>query len=264
MKKEKKKRMKLFSAAFYMKYPKLSKLAGIFLYSRWFVHFKRKLMLWKLGRSVRWGNRRQNTEWFHRPELFEKNLSEVGDLHMQWFFDTYCALRLKKNVSEIFDRMYKLMEERGNYSRKNAFGEMAGDCYLWIEKCDHSKVIIYEGQSFQTMYIKSGLWDKHPGDTIFEEFHIRALAYQWNYPPSRKVELKELTLKRYREGNFKAQKTQHCSDHDGLFFTDARDKGYLGSLRLGRMERSDQRCLWAINTMIYWEHYLDHPEDLSP
>jgi hypothetical protein len=193
-------------------------------------------------------------EFYHRPEEYLP-LDEVGDLHIQWFYDRYCALRLLQKLP-LFNRAYDLLVKRGNFSRHNAFGEMHCDGYMWVEKCDHSKIIVEERQSYKMIFIYGE-----------DKFHIRELDYKWAYPPGRRGFLRELTLKKFKDTNFKTVPDNRDSN-PGFWLGDSRDKGYIVSMDMflpGRekIDRASQGSLAAINSIDFWEHYIDNPNELE-
>lgn len=196
-------------------------------------------------------------KFYNTPEKYVP-ISEIGDLHVQWFVDRYAALRMIKNMP-IFEQAYSLLTERGNYSRKNAFGEMHCDGFLWIEKHPKIKVIIEERQSYKYIYIKEPC-----------KFHIRALAYNLNYPEYRRTQLKGITIDGFRKQGF----VSFCPDNVnaerfGAFtYGDARDEGYILSMDflckgMEKIEYADSRTISAIENMKYWQVYLDDPTELE-
>ena len=201
----------------------------------------------------------RSEEWYNNPEQIQEG-SDVGDLHVQWFLDNYVGGRLDQHM-DLFNRAFALLTERGHYSRENAFGEMHGDCYLWIEKCDHSDVLVYEMQSSRTMFIKEHKWDETYGGTeppMFGRFHIRDLYYKYAYPAYKKEQLKGAKLKDWRKKDFIPQ------------YSDSRDVGYIGSaehniLREYKTTIKDAtlRTSCIIDFMGFWEVYLDNPEELE-
>lgn len=204
-----------------------------------------------------WFNRRfRETEWFHNAGSFfseEDYINDCGELYLGWFYDSYATEKLKRYLP-IFDKAYNLLTERGNFSRKNAFGEMHGDNYIWIEKCDHSKVIGFETQSCLFLMIRNN-------NGYFKEFHIRELYSQLAY---NKNQLRGLTISKFRKFDFKTGQSQ--SDNNGFFYGDHRDNGFIcssesiGELKLSGATRD---TLSVIGLMGYWETYLDNPEELE-
>ena len=229
---------------------------------KWYHYAKQKIFLIKLTSHVKWYKKFANQTWYDRPDLFFKEgFNDLGDYHLEKFVDRYAAERLKGNMY-LFDRAYKVMSERGNYSRKNAFGEMHGDCYMWIEKCEHSDVIVYETQSCKYLYIKDKFLFKKGYDNL-GRFHIRQLYSQWDWA-YKKTELKGMTLARYKKYNFKTGGSQ--KENKGLYYGDCRDTGYIGTLErniMDEIDRADFRTLAIINMMKYWELYLENPKDLE-
>ncbi len=216
---------------------------------------KGKLYLYRLMLSVWLDRRFRDTEWHHNAGLFfsEKDyINDCGELYLGWFYDSYATEKLKRFLP-IFDRAYKILIERKNFSRKNAFGEMHGDNYIWIEKCDHSKVIVFETQSCRYLIIREDGYS--PG------FHIRELYSQWAYNRNR---LRGLTVSRFRKFDFKTGQSQ-C-ENNGFFYGDARDEGFICSSNWGsefKLKDANRDALSVIGLMKYWETYLDNPDELE-
>lgn len=208
---------------------------------------------------------------FHKHPENYLSIDEIGDLHIQWFYNKYAALRLK-SVLPIFERAYELLTERGNFSRKNAFGEMHCEGYLWIEKHDEIKVIVEERQSYSNIYIYDGY-----------SFHIRALDFATNYPQHRKNELKNIKLKGFIEQGFKpfCPNDYNIKTFDAFTYGDSRDDGYIVSVsglyksnempeeirkmfkNLISCDYADSRTLYMLDSLNFWTHYLDNPDDLE-
>lgn len=185
--------------------------------------------------------------WMH-PEKSIR-IDEVGDLHVQWFYDRYAAMRLLQRIP-LYEVAYELLTNRGHFSRKNAFGEMHCDRYLWVEKCEHSEVIVEEGQSYLTLNIYK------PG----RAFHIRDLYYKYAFD---KTSLKGLTLSEYRKIDFKA-------GLEGKIFRygDTRDDGYLGSMDMylkghEKIDGANSRIMSAIKLIDFWQYYIEDPSCLE-
>lgn len=175
------------------------------------------------------------------------SLDDVGDLHLQWLIDRYAALRLKQRLP-LFNRAFDLMTERGNYSRKNAFGEMHGDCFMWIEKCEHSRVICYENQSQRLLFIALNTYG----------FHIRYLAYKYSWI---KGSHKESKLETFKRTDFK-----QTNENPAFQFCDARDEGYAVStdgVIHPKVDAASMDALSVIGLMDFWEPYLDDPTTLE-
>ena len=196
-------------------------------------------------------------EDFHENPDKYLRIDEVGDLHLQWFYDKYAALRLLKNIP-IFERAYDLLTERKNFSRRNAFGEMHGDHYLWIEKHPKIKVLVDQDQSHRYIYLMDG-----------HRFHIRALEYEYNCPVYRRKQLKGITVAKFRKQGFKTKCQDNQDKRFGAFsYGDERDDGYILSADLSikyheKVEYADIRSISAIKNMEYWVPYLDDPEQLE-
>lgn len=197
----------------------------------------------------------QCREFSRNPDKYLP-IDELGDLWLQSFNDRYAGLRLKKNIP-IFEKAYKLLSERGHYSKKNSFGEMHCDGYLWIMKHESIQVIVEERQSYKYIYIKDGL-----------DFHIRALNYSNNYPALKKIELKGITEDKFKKQGFKRYCSNDVNEERFSAFTygDERDKGYvLSACLIGGFEKVDkanQRVNTVISLMEQWDYYLDNPEEL--
>jgi len=196
--------------------------------------------------------------WYDHPERIQE-ANDVGDLYVQWFLDNYVGGRLDKNM-DLFNRAFALLTERGHYSRDNAFGEMHGDCYLWIEKCEHSQVLVYEQQSSRILFIKENLYDETYGEDkpMFGKFHIREIWYKYAYPSWKKAQLKGYKLKDWRKADFKPS------------YGDARDIGYVATAEHNTLrgyetsiKDATMRASAIIDLMGFWEVYLDNPEDLE-
>lgn len=82
-------------------------------------------------------------------------LNDSGDYKITKLYEQYWGQRLLKSV-ETFEAAYKLLTELKHFSRRNSFGEMCHDRYLWIEKHPKVKVLVYEAQSYRTIYILEG------------------------------------------------------------------------------------------------------------
>lgn len=194
-----------------------------------------------------------NNKHFHRNPAKYLPLSEAGDQRIQWFMDKYAGLRLLQRLP-LFEKAYTLMKERGNISRKKAFGEMHGDNYMWIievpEK-SYLKVIALEMQSNMILFIKDG-----------GSFHIREVYYPNIFPAYRKHELTFCSLK-----NFIKTKFRQYEGNEGYVYGDSRDSGYLGSTTLipgcESIDGANRRILHAIELMDYWEPYLNDPDELE-
>lgn len=192
-----------------------------------------------------------NKNKYEYPEEYFR-IDDVGDLHIQWMFDRYAAMRLMQKLP-LFDRAYDLMVERKNYSRKNAFGEMHGDVFMWVEKCGHSKIIVLEHQNGSLIFIRANY-----------KFHIRELLHQSTYPPYKKAELKESTLGNFKRTDF----DKGHNENQALRYGDARDIGYLGSMDMlikgrERLEYANSRILNTIGLINFWEIYIDDPTELE-
>ena len=215
-----------------------------------------RIKIYKLLLSLWFYRRFRDTEWFHNASLFfsEKDyMNDCGELYLGWFYDSYATEKLKRYLP-IFERAYNVLTERKNFSRKNAFGEMHGDNYIWIEKCGHSKVIVFETQSCLFLMICK--------DTeYFQEFHIRELYTQFAYKRS---QLRGLTISKFRKFNFKTGQSQ--SENNGFYYGDHRDNGFICSSDYSgefKLKDANRDTLSVIGLMTYWEHYLDNPEDLE-
>ncbi len=195
-----------------------------------------------------------NEEFYKHPEK-HLTIDDMGDLHLRWFNQHYAALRMLKN-KPIFDKAFKILTERGNFSRSNAFGEMHPDGYLWIEKHDTIKVIVEEWQSSRRIYIDDGY-----------NFHIRALEYKYNFPEYRVAMLKGITIDKFKKQGFKP----FCPDINrfkGFTYGDERDDGYILSMYyLGsyyvECKYVNDMTLPVISRMESWEYYLDNLDELE-
>lgn len=196
---------------------------------------------------------------FYRNPNKHIPINEMGDLYLRWFNQRYAALRMIKNLP-IFEKAFKLLTERGNFSRRNAFGEMHCDGYLWVMKHEKVKVIVEVGQSHKHIFINDGF-----------DFHIRALSYDSNYPAYRRNELKGITEKKFKEQGFEPYCPEdYESGRFGAFtYGDGRDDGYILSIKcLGMADHAEcdfvnNKTIGAIERMEYWEKYLDNPEELE-
>lgn len=217
---------------------------------------KGKIEIYKLLLSLWFDQRFRNTEWHHNASLFfsEKDyMGDCGELYLGWFYDSYATEKLKRYLP-VFERAYKILTDRNNFSRKNAFGEMHGDNYIWIEKCDHSKVIVFETQSCKFLMICKDA-------EYFPEFHIRELYSQYAY---KRNQLKGLTVSKFRKFNFKTGQSQ--SENNGFYYGDNRDEGFICSTGFGeelKVEDANRDTLSVIGLMKYWERYLDNPDELE-
>ncbi len=212
----------------------------------------RKDMLEDLKKSVERNDIQWKKEFHNNPDKY-LSIDELGDLRIGWLYDRYAALRLLKNMY-LFDKAYELMTERKNFSRRNAFGEMHGDCYMWIEKCDHS-VIVFKGQSYKRIFIKENY-----------TFHIRDLYYSCLWREGEKQRLKGLTVKKLKENNF--ERKYNKDNNNCLKYGDARDRGYIATMDMlleGRatIKDSSKKTLMVIDHMQFWEPYLDDPDSLG-
>lgn len=195
-------------------------------------------------------------EFYGDPEKY-LCLDEVGDLHIQWFFDRYAALRMLQKMP-IFDRAYELLTERKHFSRANSFGEMHCDGYLWIEKCEDVKVIVEERQSFRMIYIKDSY-----------RFHIRELYYKYAWPSYRRKKLWGISISKFRDQRFKPSCPEDIDSRFGAFtYGDARDEGYILSMDMliegfEKVEYANSGTLSAIKSLDFWVHYLDNPSELE-
>jgi len=216
---------------------------------------KGKVKLYKLLYAMWFLRRFRDTEWHHNAGLFfsEKDyINECGELYLGWFYDSYATEKLKRYLP-IFDKAYTVLTERENFSRKNAFGEMHGDNYIWIEKSDYSKVIVFETQSCKFLMIRE--------DGHFPAFHIRELYSQW---ASKSSQLKGLTVSKFRKFDFKTGQSQ--SENNGFYYGDSRDEGFICSSDWGgelKLKDANRNTLSVIGLMKYWEHYLDDPNELE-
>ncbi len=215
-----------------------------------------RMELYRLLFSMWLYRRFRDTEWFNNASLFfsEKDyMNDCGELHLGWFFDSYATEKIKRYLP-IFDKAYNVLTERKNFSRRNAFGEMHGDNYIWIEKCEHSKVIVHETQSCLFLMI----WKD---SEYFPEFHIRELYSRWAYNRSL---LRGLTVSKFRKFDFKTGQSQ--SENNGFFYGDSRDEGFICSNGMGgelKLENANRDSLSVIGLMKYWETYLDNPDELE-
>lgn len=193
----------------------------------------------------------KKSDWFKKKIESYISVDYLGDYAIQSIYDRYTAKRLIQRLP-IFDKAYKLLLERGNFSRRKSFGEMHGDNYIWIEKCQDKgrRVIVQEAQSFSVVFID----DK-------TSFHIRRLKYRYSFGMETK-DLKGCTLKKYREIDFKP-------NSEGLLrFGDARDDGYEASMStylIGheKVDNSNISTLFIIGLMDYWEYYLEDTNRLE-
>jgi len=203
-----------------------------------------------------------NERWFHHPERLT-SIDDVGEQEIRWLQQKFYTLRLI-SVIPLYERAYDFMVKRGNFSRKNAFGEMHGDRYMWVEKCDHSKIIVYEEQSCKIIYIYTF------GDP-FPQFHARELYYKYSYPTWKKTELKGITVEKFRNQNFltgtinswvSKSKTERF---DAFEYGDGRDRGYLFSCKgiNDKLEDVANFTGYAIKNIEYWETYIDDPSQLE-
>jgi len=184
-------------------------------------------------------------------------IDEFGDFYLNFFYERYTALRMLKNL-HIFEKAYKILTSRKNYTRENSFGKMFGDGYLWIVQHPTIKVIVSEWQSFHYIYINDGY-----------NFHIRALDYELNYPTCRKIELKGISIQKFIKQDFVPYCPLNVNVKRFAAFTygDSRDTGYILSMSyvLNRFEKVDnpgRYCLHAIKNLEVWEPYLDNPSEL--
>ncbi len=215
-----------------------------------------RIELYRLRLSLWYYRRFRDAEWFNNASLFfsEKDYTnDCGELHLGWFYDSYATEKIKRYLP-IFDKAYTVLTERKNFSRKNAFGEMHGDNYIWIEKCEHSKVIVHETQSCLFLMIRKD-------SEYFPQFHIRELYSQWAYNRSL---LRGLTVSKFRKFDFKTGQSQ--GENNGFYYGDSRDKGFICSTEsIGEFKLGDatKDALSVIGLMKYWEHYLDDPSELE-
>lgn len=198
-------------------------------------------------------------DWYkHADEVLECN--EVGDLRLNWLYEHHAGNRLVNELPK-FLACYKMLEDRGHIGQRKKFGEMPGDSYMWIEKCTHSKVIIYECQSAMFLYSVKEL--EHEDEKHIKGAHIRQLYYKHSLA-STKVELKECTLAAYRKIDFDigGKESPHFCR-----YADGRDQGYIASLKLifdimkPQVEDATRRTFSLIGYMNFWVHPTQHPEE---
>ena len=186
------------------------------------------------------------------------HIGDDGDNIIKELNKNYAGLRMLKQMT-LFDRAFKMLTERGHFSRKNAFGEMCRDGYMWVEKHENVQVIVEVRQSYMHIFIKDGY-----------RFHIRALDYKYNYPPLRKQELKGITVAKFKAQGFRPTTNK---DFDAFRYGDNRDEAYIFSMvympprRAGDEEIMivngvNDRTLFIIDSLSFWEHYLDNPDDI--
>jgi len=204
----------------------------------------------------------EEKDWFRHPERLTE-ISRVGDLHVEWFLLNYVERRLESYMS-LFDEAYKLMTKRKNFSRRSAFGEMHGDNYMWVCKCDHSQVICLETQSCKFLYIRKS--NHHEPDTTYSTFHIRQLWTKYLYCPGESARLKGLTLKMFKDNDFSSINGSFDSNK-GLWFGDNRDNGFVLSInKVNDHVYGDvdfEMAVSVIDNMAFWEIYLDDPTQLE-
>jgi hypothetical protein len=188
-------------------------------------------------------------EFMNSPDKYLP-IDELGDFYLRKFNDRYAGLKAVKQIP-LFEKAFKILSDRGCYSKELAFGEMHGDGYLWVLKHKDIKVIIEQQQSYKLVYILDGL-----------HFHIRALDYAMNYPQYRKTELKDITETRFKSIGFKLNNT-----FKAFTYGDERDSGYILSMCLIKglesIEGSNTRTINVLELMKNWEYYLDNPDELE-
>jgi len=201
-------------------------------------------------------------DWYRQAkEVLDCN--SLGDLHLQWLSDHHAGNRLANNV-HIFMNCYEMLLDRKCIGQRNKFGEMPGDSYLWIEKCTHSKVIVYETQSALYLYTVGNKTSIDEG--FYTDVHIRDLYYKYS-PNYRKTELKSCRLADYKKLDFNIGGDN--SDHQFCYYGDGRDIGYLASISGLRgiieyaVKDSSPRSLAAIDRMVFWVHPTEHPEEYN-
>ncbi len=210
-------------------------------------------------------------EFWQHPEKYIP-IDDVGHDRLLNFYGRFAVLLLQKNMP-IFERAYEVLTERGNYSRDNAFGEMKGDRYLWVEKHPSIKVLVLEAQSYSFIYIKDGF-----------SFYIRAIANKLDYPEYRKVQYKNSTIEKFRKCGFKISKSFsafaygdgrddcHIMSCEGMYgLKDVPEEKQSNDLVKAIMavncmrttDNPDYRTIRAIEDIAQWEYYLDDPDDLT-
>lgn len=197
-------------------------------------------------------------EFWKYPEKYVP-ISDVGHDRVINFYGRFAVSYLVK-VMPIFNRAYDLLTKMGKYSEKDAFGEMHGDRYLWIEKHDTIKVLVLKEQSHSFIYIKDGC-----------SFYIRALEYG-----------KEATeIKKYRSQNFKLGKALYFKYGDGrdrkhVFScgmviekvpkgTSSNElvKALQGVSESSTTDNPNYHTIHAIEQIAEWEYYLDNPDECT-
>lgn len=204
-------------------------------------------------------NRKENKyEKFYKHPNKYIPINELGDLYLNWFNERYAALRMIKNLP-IFNKAYKLLTERKNFSRNNAFGEMHCDGFLWVIKHDKIKVIVEERQSYKYIYIDNG-----------SKFHIRALDYHGNYPAYRRNELKGISEIKFKKQGFQpyCPKDVNTQRFGAFTYGDSRDEGYIMSMEYWlkgheQCDYANSRTIAAAQMIEYWIPYLDNPDELE-
>jgi hypothetical protein len=209
----------------------------------------------KLKSEMRKHRRWWRKQFYNTPEKYLP-IDDLGDLYIQWFYNRFAALRMLKNMS-IFDKAYKILTERKNFSKKTAFGEMHGDGYIWVERHPEIKVIVEEWQSYRLIWIKDSY-----------KFHIRRLYYQYNYPQNSVP--KSFTIAAFRKQEFHPYCPSDYNEKrfDAFTYGDNRDGGYVLSMDFlskgfENSEYADRSTLFHIDSLKYWDAYLNNPQDLE-
>lgn len=188
-------------------------------------------------------------------------INDVGHDRIQNLYGRFAIVYLLKNMP-IFTRAYTYLREQNNFSEKEAFGEMHGDKYLWIEQHDHAEVLVLKEQSHSFIYIKNGA-----------SFYIRSLEFG----------KEAAAIKKYRLSGFKPG----SGNADSFRYGDGRDKNHVLSAQLLLPDTSERvatsefaeqmkelsssittdnanyHTIHAIEEIAQWEHYLNDPDELT-
>lgn len=187
-------------------------------------------------------------------------IDEVGHHRIKNLYGRFAVLYLLK-VLPIFYRACEILEAGNHFSEDTKFGEMHGDGYMWLEKSEEIKAIVFKEQSHSFLYIKDGA-----------SFYIRSLEFG----------NEEKHLKKFRNSKFLKSKQNPL-----FIYCDGRDKNHVFSCDMLIEERpvdntdskinetlcrlydsivtdsADYHTIHAIEQIGEWQYYLDNPDELT-
>ncbi len=204
------------------------------------------------------------------------SLDEMGDRDLDQFVKNHYALRIEK-VIPIFDKAYKVLSERGHFSRDNAFGEMCHDRHIWIIPHDDVDVIVSEQQNYEFIYIRYK-------DYMYNNFHARTLESEWKELDDKEIKEYTVSVEQFERQEFKPY--YHPTDNKKTFSSfcsgGGNDEGYVFSMEYAslmgfnkdvnrksidnfirpKLSSYNPICRAALVDIEYWESYLDNPSEL--